>query len=200
MVHLPLCIKKKEKSFTYNSKHEDEFIESTPEKAKKKKKIDSPSVSPSVVVDLDPECCIPLSHPSHKKNKVSNTTQGTIYFCFGKNTIKICQYAHLEGNSKDLLKKEIDKHTNFRSLPKEGEVGNECHYKLCKQSCDEGVQVTGCEIYVCCGVSPTIPIFYFCSAECLWKCMTNLSKSSFTGEYTKTIKKIESKKKKGNSK
>lgn len=202
MVHLSQCLQYKRYCFNYNSKTilEDE-IQGTPEKDQKKRKTtqnESPKIVESPVVNYDDGCILPLSHPQHKKNKISSITQGSLIFNFGKDKITLCQFGHLEGNGKDVVKKEVDKYADFRSNIIEGKSGFECCYKTCKKSDVEGVQLTGGEISVCSAVDPVIKVYIFCSADCLWKHMIHLAKSTFTNEFSKKSKQIEKEKAKKN--
>lgn len=95
MVHIPLYFNHKKKFF--QSKINPFFdvvdsIEVTPEKEKKKKKIESQMVSQSIVEDFDPGCLISKSHSSHKNGKIKNLTQASIIMRFGKDDIKICLF------------------------------------------------------------------------------------------------------------
>lgn len=199
MVHIPLCFNHKKNSF--QSKGNSFFdvvdsIEVTPEKEKKKKKIESPMVTQSVVEDFDPSCFISKSHPSHKNGKIKNPTQASIIMRFGKDEIKLCCFGHLEGNSKDLVKKEMEKHKNFISKVKDGKPQHECRYKTCKMSDEEGVRITGGEINVSSLSDPNIIVYFYCCSECMFKSMTGMSKSTFTNEFGKKSKQLALNKKK----
>ena len=81
-------------------------------------------VSQSIVEDFDLGCLISKSHPSHKNGKIKNLTQASIIMRFGKDEIKLCCFGLLEGNSKDLMKKEMEKHKKFISKVKEGKLSD----------------------------------------------------------------------------
>ena len=82
-------------------------------------------VSQSFVEDFDPSCLISKSHSSHKNGKIKNLTQASIIMRFDKDVIKICCFGLLEGNSKDLVKKEMEKHKKLISKVKEGNPQHE---------------------------------------------------------------------------
>jgi hypothetical protein len=189
MVHIEKCLEYKRSCFGFN-----DFQET------KKKKLNfespmTPTASPCItsspitpVVDMDSKkCIIPFS--LHAKGKLANTTQSSIIFKVGKKELRLCEFKHLEGVTKDKVFEELEAIEEISTDPIDTSPSIECKYKFCKKSDIEGTRLSNGEISVRSGANPELIIYSFCSKDCLWRHVTLLSKSTFTNEYSRLSKK-----------